>query len=139
MPLVYGIKYDETYPLRMQQGILLHDYNRNALKLFAIRHNSPPQYFVQALEDLLEYLLTYHRTEEIHKLEMALKQQDFLYKDALIVERIVYLSKFLHDKDVPPQIKHYVSNSLLSILKEQENLHRKMGMTPTITRIDTWI
>lgn len=115
---------------------LAHDYNNDALKILYIRHFSPPDYFVRALEYILDYLTTNKREEELIKIKTCIQYQEYLYQDMIIVEKVVSISKILHDDNVDHSLKIYVLNSLRMILEEQEKLHKKMGITPTITHVD---
>lgn len=118
---------------------IAHDYNEDALKVVLVKHFSPPEYLAQGIEDFLKYIITYKREEEIRKINECLKCQEFLYKDVIIVEKIVSISKILSDEEVDGRIKQYVLNSLQVILDEQEKLHQKMGITSTITHVNMLI
>lgn len=145
MPLVY-IKVVNTFrsiisvPIRIPEEknyvILLHDFNINALKIEYVEHHCPPKYIVKGVEDFLKYLITNKREEEIQKIEICRKRQDYLCKDMAIVEKVVSISKILSDEEVDPRIKLYVLNELQVILEEQKKLHEKMKITPAIEHID---
>ncbi len=121
---------------KLSEHILAHDYDTDALKIITMKHFSPPEYVVKALENILNYLITNKREEELHKIKMCIQQQEYIYKDLAILEKIVSISKVLQDKDIPDGIKIHVLNTLQIILYEQEELHKKMGISPTITHID---
>lgn len=112
------------------------DYDKEALKVILIKHFSPPEYFVQGIEDILKYLITNNREKELQKINECLQHQEFLFKDMAIVEKVVSISKLLSDETIDGRIKLYVLHSLQVILDEQEKLHKKMGVTPSITHID---
>lgn len=143
MPLIY-IKsessenkwYGNSLASYSFQKYLIHDYNINSLKIEMMKHFCPPQYFVKALRDILDYLITNKRTEELHKIEMCIKQQEFLYKDVVLVEKVVNVSRALNDDKLDGRIKLYLLNSLQTILIEQEKLHERMGVAPTINHLD---
>lgn len=126
----------KSYSSSFTNEKLLHDFEFDAMKIKLLRHFSPPQYFVSAIEDVLKYLITYKRTEEMRKIEICLKHQEYLYKDMVLVEKIVSISKILIDENVDGRIKMYVLNSLQMILNEQEKLHNEMGISPTIEHVD---
>ncbi len=111
----------------MSKIVLAHDFNHDALKLMTLKHFSPPVYWVNAVDNILNYLITNKRKEELHKIQMCLQRQEYLYKDAIIVEKIVSISKLINDENVSDGVKIYVLNSLQMILYEQEKLHKKNG------------
>lgn len=142
---VFGSQFENNgqfrfkVPYENMHYYTLHDYRTDALKLIGLKHNSPPEYFVNALESILEYLITNKRDQEKNKIEMCIRKQEYLYNDITIVEKVVSISKVLKDENVDDRIKLYVLNSLQIILDEQEKLHKKMGITPQIIHIDRYV
>lgn len=137
LPFVYMKKASELgrFSLATLESIA-HDMYKSALKILLVRHFSPPEYFVKALDYIIDYLITDKREEELKKINVCIQHQEYLYKDMAIVEKVVSISKVLSDENVDHRIKIYVLNSLRMILEEQEKLHKKMGITPTITHVD---
>lgn len=133
---VHTLKTSISSRFSSNNAVLVHDFNINALKVLRVKHFSPPEYIVKGIEDLLKYLITDKREEELRKLELCLKRQEFLYKEMDIVEKVVSISRVLNDDNVDGRIKLYVSNTLYTVLEQQNKLHEKLGIKPTIEHID---
>lgn len=124
-------------PLTVTSGAIpAHDFDNEALKIVLVKHFSPPEYFVKGIEDILKYLITNNREKELQIINVCLQHQEFLLQDMIIVEKVVSISKVLNDENIDARIKLYVLHSLQVILDQQEKLHHKMGITPTITHVD---
>lgn len=144
-PLIYAnVKYDLRRPrvrgLHTNKSIeideLIYDYDKNVLKVEGLKHLSPPEYFVRAIEDVLKYLITSQREEEIRKIDKCLKYQEYMIKNIEIVEKVVNLNRMLNDERMNPRIKYYVLEEVNNTLNVQAKLHEMMGITPTIKHLD---
>lgn len=125
-PVVYFVP-------KLEPPVLLFDhFGKDALRLKALRFNSPFETAFNGIVGLIELLLNQDMQREAHELEKKLKTTDLNLKTLELAEKIVNIYRLMEDPATPYPMKQFLIQTLVGIIDQQAKLNGNMG----IARVD---